>query len=61
MPEERSFPISSVIRSCSQIISKINICLPLVKKRDKQDFKKLRKKTKKIQKHLIQEMKKCQI
>ena len=59
MSGEDNILLSSFIRTCSQIISKINICLPLIKKKDRETFKKLKKKTIKIQKFLIQEMKKC--
>ena len=58
MSGENILPLPFAIRSCSLIVSKINICLPLIKKKDKQDFKKLRKKVKKIKSFLIQEMKK---
>ena len=57
MSGEDNILLSSFIRTCSQIISRINICLPLIKKKDIKMFNKLKKKTKKIQKFLIQEMK----
>ena len=57
MSGEDKLLLSRFIRTCSQITSKINICLPLIKKKDKKVFKKLRKKTKKIQNFLIKEMK----
>ena len=57
MSGEDNILLSSFIRTCSQIISRINICLPLIKKKDRKMFNKLKKKTKKIQKFLIQEMK----
>jgi hypothetical protein len=55
-----NLPIGRCIRTCSQIIYKVNICLSIVKKKqDREDFKKLRKKTKKIQNFLKKKMIKC--
>ena len=48
MSGEDNILLSSFIRTCSQIISRINICLPLIKKKDRKMFNKLKKKTKKF-------------